>query len=145
MKLFLNTVSKRKTAVLMLLAWLFALASGVANACLLETSTTHAHTVAAASGGKHVSAVMAGHTGAVADKGDESPAAKAPCLKVCDEGSSALATQLNIAQANMGPAPLVRVLWLVAEADRMTPYPADDPEPAAAELPLRVRYSRLAL
>ena len=145
MKLFSNTVSQRKTAILVLLAWLFALASGVANACLLETSTTHAHIVAAASGGTPVSAVMAGHTGAVTDGSHESPTAKAPCLKVCDNTSNALATQLSLAQADMAPAPVVRLLWLVAEADRVAISSAGDPEPAAAELPLRVRYSRLAL
>ena len=36
MKLFPNTRAKRNTAFMVLLVWLFALASGVANACLLE-------------------------------------------------------------------------------------------------------------
>ena len=53
--------------------------------------------------------------------------------------------QPSLAKADMGPAPLVQVLRLVAEADRGATSSAGDPEPAAAELPLRVRYSRLAL
>ena len=125
---------------MVLLAWLFALASGVANACLLETPATYAHVVAAASGGMRESTVMAGHTGAVSDDSHETP-----CLKVCNESSNALATQPSLAKADMGPAPLVEVLWLVAEADRGATSSAGDPEPAGAELPLRVRYSRLAL
>ena len=145
MKLFSNTLSKRRAAGMVLLAWLFALASGVANACLFETPATYAHVVATASGGVRVSAVMAAHTGAVSDGSHQSPVAKAPCLKVCDESSNALATQPSLAQADMGPAPLVRVLWLVSEADRGATSSAGDPEPAVAELPLRVRYSRLAL
>jgi hypothetical protein len=145
MKPFSNTFAKRKTAVMVLLAWLFALVSGVANACLLETPGTHAHVVAAVSGGAHISTVMAGHTGAVADHHDESPAAKAPCLKVCDDSSNVLVTQPSLSQTDTGPAPLVRVLWLVAAADRVEPFPTGDPGPAAPELPLRVRYSRLAL
>ncbi len=145
MKLISNTFAKRKAVVMVLLAWLFALASGVANACLLETPTTHAHVLTAAFEGARTSAVMAGHTGVVADSGGELPAAKAPCLKVCDESSNALATQLSLAQPDMGPAPLVRVLWLVAATDRVATSSAGDPEPAAAGLPLRVRYSRLAL
>jgi hypothetical protein len=145
MKLFTNHFAKRKTAVLMLLAWLFALASGVANACLLETPNTHAHIAAAASGAAHVPAVMAGHTGVVVHDGDESPAAKAPCLKVCDDSAKALATQLSLAHADMGPAPLVRVIWLVAAADRVALHPTGDPGSAMPDLPLRVRYSRLAL
>ena len=130
---------------MVLLAWLFALASGVANACLLETPTTHAHVLTAAFEGARTLAVMAGHTGVVADSGGELPAAKAPCLKVCDESSNALATQLSLAQPDMGPAPLVRILWLVAATDRVATSSAGDPEPPAPALPLRVRYSRLAL
>ena len=145
MKLFSNTFAQRKAVVLVLLAWLFALASGVANACLLEAPATHAHVVAAATVGEHVSAGMAGHSGAVADDGDETPAAKAPCLKVCDESSNALVSQPNMTQADTGPAPLVKVLWPVAVADRVAPSPPGDPWPTATKLPLRLRYSRLAL
>ena len=145
MKLFSNTFAKRKAVVVVLLAWLFALASGVANACLFETPTTHAHVVAAASEGARVSAVMAGHTGAIADDGDESSTAKAACLKVCDESSNALATQLSRALADTGPAPLVKVIWPVAAADRVAPSPPGDPWPTATKLSLRLRYSRLAL
>ena len=146
MKPFSNTFAKRKAVVLVLLTWLFALASGVANACLLETPTTHAHVVAAASEGTYASVVTAGHTGAVADHGDKSPTAKAPCLKLCDDSSNALPTQLSMTHADMGPAPLTRVLWLVAAADDVAPFPIGDAaRPALPELPLRVRYSRLAL
>lgn len=142
---FSNNFTTRKAVAMVLLAWLFALASGVANACLLETPATHAHVVAAASSGARVSAAMAGHTGAVADDGDKSSAARASCLKVCDESSNALATQPGRAQADTGSVPLVSVLWPVAVADRAAPSPTSAPEPVAPELPLRVRYSRLAL
>ena len=146
MKPFTNTFSKPKTAIMVLLAWLFALASGVANACLLETPITHAHVVVATSDGVRASAVMAGHTGAVADDGDQSSAAKAPCLKVCDESSNALAMQLSRALADMEPAPLIKVLWPVAVADCVAPpHTGESGQPAAPELPLRVRHSRLAL
>ena len=148
MMLFSNTfiqLSQRKAVAMVLLVWLFALASGVANACLLETPTTHAHVVAAASGGVRVPAVMAGHTGAVADDGDKSSAARASCLKVCDKSSNALTTQPSRALQDTGPATLERVLWPVAVAERVANSSAGDPEPATAELPLRVRYSRLAL
>lgn len=146
MKLFSNTFAKRRAVVMVLLAWLFALASGVANACLLETPTTHAHVAAAASDGARVLAVMAGHSGAVANGGHDSSAAKAPCLKVCDDSSNALVSQPSLAQADAGPAPLVRVLWLEAAADDIAAFPVGDAAwPASPELPLRVRYSRLAL
>ena len=130
---------------MVLLTWLFALASGVANACLLEPPTAPAHVVAAASEEARVVDVMAGHTGAVADGGQESSSAEAPCLKVCDESSNALATQLSRALADTGPAPLVKVLWPVAAADHVAPSQTGDPWPAITKLPLRLRYSRLAL
>ena len=146
MKLISTTLAKRNAAIMVLLAWVFALVSGVANACLLETPTTHAHVVAAASEGAQGLAVMAGHTGVVADHGDESPTAKAPCLKVCDDSSTALVSQPSMAQADTGPASLIRILWLVVAADDMAAFPVGDAAgPALLELPLRVRYSRLAL
>ena len=131
---------------MVLLAWLFALASGVANACLLEPPTTHAHVVAAASEGTNASAAMAGHTEAVADDSDKSPTANAPCLKVCDDSLNALVTQLSMTQADTGPAQLIRILWLVAAADDTAYLPIGDTAGLGLpELPLRVRYSRLAL
>ena len=145
MKPFLNTFAKRKAVAMVLLTWLFALAAGVANACLLETPTTHAHIAAAASDGTRVVAVMAGHTGAVAEGSHESSSAKASCLKVCDETSNALIGQPDRVEAAAGPAPLVQIMWLVAAADRVAPFQPDDLWPATTKLPLRLRYSRLAL
>ena len=49
MKLFFNARDKRNTAFMVWLAWLFALASGVANACSLQARQTHAAIAAAAS------------------------------------------------------------------------------------------------
>ena len=145
MKPFSNTFAKRKAVATVLLTWLFALASGIANACLLEAPTTHAHVAAAASDGARVVAVMAGHRGAIAGGGHGSSAAEAPCLKVCDDSSTAVVSQPNMAQADAGPAPLVKVIWLVAAADRVAPFQTGDPWPSATQLPLRLRYSRLAL
>ena len=48
MKLFSNPRAKRSTVFMVLLTWLFALASGVANACLLQAQETHAHSIASA-------------------------------------------------------------------------------------------------
>lgn len=145
MKPFSNTLANRKAVVMVLLAWLFALASGVANACLLETPTTHVHVAAAASDGARVLTVMAGHTGAVADGGHESSSAEATCLKVCDDSSNALVSQPSMTQAGTGPAPLVREIWLDAVADHVAPFQPGDLWPAATKLPLRLRYARLAL
>lgn len=147
MKQFSIIRAKRNTAFLVLLMWLFALASGVANACMLETRGTHAHVVtlglSEAVNAPHVSA---GHAGAVAGHDDDSQASKAPCLKACDDDTRSVPKQdLTVAQTDPGPAPLVAVLWtavspVVSQSSRM-----DHVQPAVPERPIRVRYSRLAL
>ena len=94
MNLFSSTRTKRRTAFAVLLVWLFAVASGVANACLLEVSeasSTHAHAAVAASA--HTgdpAAVSAGHAEAGDVHDDDSRTSAPPFLKVCDDGSTAL-------------------------------------------------------
>lgn len=147
MKLFSNVRNKRHTAFLVLLAWLFALTSGLANACLLEVRETHSHVVAAeASGVAHASTILPGHAGAVADGIDESHF-MAPCLKVCDDGSRSVPKQkLTVSQSDPGPAPLLAVLWTTpVESVVLAPRSIDDPQPATPALSIRVRFSRLAL
>lgn len=146
MKLFSNIRATRNTAFMVLLVWLFALASGVANACLLEARETHSHVAAAgSSGAAHATVILPGHAGAVADSVDDSHF-KAPCLKVCDDGSRSLPKQdLTVAQSDPGPAALVAVLWTTAMPVVLMPREMDDTQPATPGLPLRVRYSRLAL
>ena len=87
MNFFASTRTQRRIAFAVLLVWLFAVASGVANACLLEVSDgpqargVHAHR-------------------------DDAP----PCLKVCDEGSTALLKlQAPVDLSDPGMAPLVAV------------------------------------
>jgi hypothetical protein len=147
MKLFSNTRAKRSTAFVVLLVWLFALASGVANACLLEARGTHGHgatvsTFAAAL----ATAISAGHVGAVADHNDDSDASKAPCLKVCDDGSQSLVKQQTTFDlTDPGLAFLVRGVWTAAGSAVAAPRRMDDLQPSTPGLPIRVRYSRLAL
>jgi hypothetical protein len=146
MKHFFSPRARRSTAFMVLLVWLFALASGVANACLLQVPQTHSHGLAAAkfSGMAHAPA-GASHAGASASHGDEGHASAAPCQKVCDDGSRSVPQpDLKFAQPDPGPAPLV-VLWTAATPVVSAPGPMDDLQPATPGLPLRVRYSRLAL
>lgn len=147
MKLFSNTRARRNSACMVLLVWLFALASGVANACLLEAREAHAHVATAGfSEAVQAPALWTGHAGAVADHDDDALADKAPCQKVCDEGSHSLPKQdLTVAQTDPGPAPLLAVLWTAATPVISTSARMDDVQPAIPELPVRVRYSRLAL
>lgn len=147
MKIFSNTRIKRQTVFMVLLVWLFALASGVANACLLEVRETHSHVASAGfSEAAHTSAIFPGHAGAVTDGADDSSHFKAPCLKVCDDGSHSFPKQEStIGQCDPGPAPVVFVLWsAVAPVVPMLDQ-IDDMHLALPGLPIRVRFSRLAL
>ena len=147
MKLFSNTRAKRNTAFMVLLVWLFALASGVANACLLEARQTHSHIATAASSEAtaHAPVILPGHTGAVADGVGEQHF-KAPCLKVCDDGTRSFPKQdSTVAQNDTGPAPLVQVLWGKVAPSIPTLRHMDVEQPATPELPIRVRFSRLAI
>ncbi|MFZ2294853.1 MAG: hypothetical protein WAW46_07420 [Polaromonas sp.] len=147
MKLFSNTGARRNTALMVLLVWLFVLASGVANACLLEARETHSHIVGAGSfEAAQASAILPGHAGTVADHDDDSQNFKAPCLKACDDGSRSLPKQnLTVAQPDPGPAPLVMVLWSAVAPVVAALRQMDGVQPATPGLPVRVRYSRLAL
>jgi hypothetical protein len=131
--------ASRATAFVVLLAWLFALASGVANACLLEVRGTHGHDAPSA-------VVSAGHAGAVAGHHHDSHGAKANCLKVCSDGGQSPTTpDIKVAQADIGLAPVVAVLWNPAVPLAAAPHRVTDDPPTAAGPPIRVRFSRLAL
>ena len=142
-----STFAKRNTAFLVLLVWVFALVSGVANACLLEVRGTYGHlTVSAGSEAEATPEVSAGHAGAVAGHDDDANASRAPCLKACSDVAQSLPKQdLKAAQADPGPAPLFSILWTAA-TPVVLPFRRTDPvQPLAPEPSIRVRYSRLAL
>jgi hypothetical protein len=148
MTLFSNTSSRRNTAFMVLLVWLFALTSGIANACLLQAPETHAHIIATAGNPGHAdaSAVSPGHTGDLVGHHDDSQTFNASCLKVCDDGSRSLPKHdVTVVQPDPGPAPLVKVLWTVQGPIIAALGNRHDLLPSTQCLPLRVRYSRLAL
>lgn len=147
MKLFSSTRALRNTAFMVLLVWLFALASGVANACLLEARETHVHVgTAGASESAYAPTIVPGHAGAVADGADDSSHFKPPCLKVCDDGSRSFPKQEStVDQFDPGPAPVVLVLWSAVAPVVPMLGQIDDVHPVMPGLPIRVRFSRLAL
>ena len=143
MKFFANTRIKRNTAFVVLLVWLFALASGVANACFLETPQSHARQAATAS---HASAELRTHPSASAGHDDDSGSTKESCLKVCDDGTNAVTkAHSGIDHSDPGPAPLVATLWAGSAPVISAPRRIDDLAIPLCGPPLRVRYSRLAL
>ena len=145
MKLFPIRDARRKTAFVVLLVWLFALASGVANACLLQERGTHSQIAAAGSGGP-AHAVAAGHAGVAVGHDADPHAAKAPCLKVRSDGGQSLVTQEKVAQGESGPPPrAVELLPGAKKHDLLARSSAGDNPAATVGPPIRVRFSRLAL
>ena len=147
MKILFPTSAMRHTAFLVLLVWLFAMGSGMVNACLLEARGSQSHVATASSSETaHAPVAFTDHEEAVVGHGHDSEPAKAPCLKVCDDESrSLLKQQSGVGPTELGPAPLVAILWTVTTSVASAPLRMDDRQPLAPELPLRVRYARLAL
>ena len=139
MKSFSNNLIKRQTAWVMLALWLLAMASGVANASLLYAHQFPPQGIGAAPLEKAQPAVAIYHD-------EETNLSRAPCIKVCDDGSQAL--QKKTAKSDLtGPAPafVVATLWGVATPALLAVLPSDDPPALTPGLSLQIRYSRWAL
>lgn len=144
MKLFSGKRTKHNTAFVVLMLWTFAMASGVANACLLEAYDTHSHGHMV----EFTDAISAPDLRHEQIDTDHAPAygSKVPCQKFCSEESKVITKQhFGLDQPNPGHAPLIIVLWTMAEPSGHTLVPVDAMQPLPLSLPLRVRYSRMAL
>lgn len=136
MKPLARTTARQSAASLMLVVWLFVLASGVANACLLE-APDH--------GGRQSSSESSFNKGHAAANGDDSErGSKAPCLKACDDGSQALQSSDGMDSVDPGFPLLAAVLWTAPslvvrhQSGFATPPSLSDP-------PERIIFSRWAL
>ena len=147
-----NTRTRRNTACAMLFVWLFALASGVANACLLEPHGVHDHgpPLSHRSASGTTPGIAGDHAqGLAQDDGDSDTGAapaKESCLKACDEGSQSLLKHAySFDFADPGLAALVAAAW--AAEVHLAPAsgrPHDFRLPERGP-PIRVLFSRLAL
>ena len=147
MTFFADTRTKRHIAFVVLLVWLFAIASSIANACFLDTDQPHsraatksaAMTIQALAGAPAQSGIDAGHH-------DGSDGTKESCLKVCDDGTHTLPkAYASVDHNDPGPTPLVATLWTESPNVASAPRRLDDQAIPIVGPPLRVRYSRLAL
>lgn len=143
----------RRTTWVTLLVWLFAWGAGVANACQLEVQwpATHLAGGSAQEAQAHSHAVEGaahhhGHTGAgLSDTGHDADAAKASCLKFCDNETSAL-SKGQAPQADLHtPALLTPVPW-----PALRPLPGASAryamaQPVAHGPPLAIRFLRLTI
>lgn len=137
MKFLSRSLASRSAASFMLAVWLFALASGVANACLLEAPDHGGHQ--ASSQSSHSTA----HASAPAHEDEQS--SKDPCLKSCDDGSQALQGSKVMDSEDPGAPPLAAVLWTEAEALSTRHQSGFDTPPSLSDPPERIIYSRWAL
>ena len=147
MKFFAHPRTKRNTAFAVLLVWLFAMASGVANACLLETPELNVKVVkASAVETGHSPAEWVGHAGASAGHHDDSDSSSESCLKVCDDGARTLPKAVsNVDQTDPGPAPLLATLWTGSAHVISVSHRPDGWAVVIVGPPFRLRYPRLAL
>lgn len=135
----------RRFAACVLLLWLFGLASGVVNACVVASGLRHAAHAAAmeaaqpqAAHGANAAAAQHDHDGH-----DEQP----PCERLCDE--PAAPTQADKQQASplsgfwLAAAPLPALPQWQAVTKR-APLPRTEPASRAA-IPIPIAYLRLAL
>ncbi len=148
MKPFFNSHSKRNTALVALFVWLFALVSGVANACLIQPEKMHDHGSVAAhsSAAEKRHAVSAVHVDAISEHRPELERSKSQCLKVCDDSSQSLPKQqVDFDLTHPVLVPLIAVAWIKATPEVSARGLAVVQRPPDPGLPIRVRLSRLAL
>lgn len=144
----------RHTACVALFAWVFALVSGVANACLTPAAEPGAATFALAVGAPTARCdsgaatcardAVPAHHHADAEPGDPVPdGGKAVCLKFCADGSSAL-VKSKTSQADLpGPVLLASAQWLPAmPVTAAVPWQPVE-RPASVGPPLFLRLLRL--
>ena len=150
MKPFSNSRTRRNTTFVALLVWAFALASGLANACLLETPGKHAHGAASHVSDAHhapASERLAGDADAIADDhDDDADAPKESCLKACDDGSNAqIKLQTGVDLTDPRVAPFVVFAWNATVPVTSAPSRVDELQVPVVGPPFRLRYSRLML
>lgn len=149
LKPIFNRCANRKTAFLVVLAWLFTLISGLANACPPEVGANYHQGALVAHSAEAVTAsrISAGHVEAVADHDTGSGASKVSCLQVFDDTSQALPQQRSAFDlSDSGLAPFIALVWNAAGASVVSaPNRVGSLQPPAPRQPIRVRFSRLAL
>ena len=133
MHAFRNSTRRLQRLVwLTLLAWSFALASGIANACVMSLS-------ARATGESGPPAQMHAHEQEPGSAGQD------PCLKFCDGESSAIAKSTTSA-ADMGAALVDAQLERRLAVPPLQADPGAPPQPPRAQgPPLVIRFLRLTL
>lgn len=148
MSRFLNGRTTHTTTVVLLIAWLFALASGIANACLLEGARgTHAHAAGVKeSPHTHAATEPLEQAPDIAGSTDESPTTRALCLDACDDRAHAQVKQdASPDQPQLAPLTVIAIVWLATQRMASRLRVQRDNHAAPFDVPIRIRYARLTL
>jgi hypothetical protein len=144
---FTRTRTRRHAALTVLTVWLFAIAASWANACVLQERSTHRHgSLDPQTLSVQMPTVSTGHLGADGDHPENAGAARSACLKFCGDGAQTLVKVTpGTDLLNLPMAPPLALAWTTrqaaaAHARAWLELPAPSPG-----LPLRTRFSRLAL
>jgi hypothetical protein len=135
--------SRRRTAGVLLVVWLFAVAAGVVNACALTPTglSAHAgvHADVAAHGSHHDDDRL------IDRHRQEQPPGKDSCLKFCDEESSAIAKVKSPAVDPGSTLPTLAEPWrATVHASGAGPWQSPE-RPGSHGPPLVIRLLRLTL
>ena len=148
MKPFSNHRTRRHTTFVAILVWAFALASGMAKACLLETTGQRPAATASHSSDAHhthISGALAGDAIAV-DHDDDADASRESCLKACDDGSNGpIKLQTWLDRTDPGLTPFVVFAWIATTPIAPEPSRFDELQVPVVGPPFRLRYPRLTL
>lgn len=136
----------RLAAIHMLLVWLFALGTGIVNACIVAPEARHAEMTALAALDEGME--MHGHDHAAMAQDDPLPdAGMAPCAKFCAEE----ATSVPVAKLLSDPlhalwlAPPSTVTLVVAATPQVLRIASAPAALASARIPIPIAFLRLTL
>ena len=147
MNVFSTAHRRRTTAFVVLLLWVFSVAAGIVNACVLDAHQAPAGRAAdVAAGDAVVPSLVATHGRAILEHGDDLDGSGAPCLKVCESNSQALPKLQSVMdQGVLAQMPPPTVFWTLAAQAVLPADWVDRMPPATRVVPIRVRLVRLAL
>lgn len=134
MKFHSRTIASRNVASFMLAVWLFVLASGIANACLLEASD-HGHQPPSEGSPTIANVAVMEHE----------RSSKAPCLKACDDGARALQSSHVMDSIDPGFPSLAIAIWTGAVPRAVRDRSGFANPPSLSDPPARIIHSRWAL
>ena len=147
MKSCFHASAKRGTAFMVLLVWLFAVASATANACgvgLPSSPGNEAHAPhAGSSNAPHAS--VAAQLGASSDHDCHTEVSKTACLKICEDASNSLLQQEPKSAGFDEDLALVAIGRVLASPPVSSPARTVHLRPPEGTLPVRIRFSRLTL